>query len=325
MGRKRKKRAARSFNALPLFIGLALAAIVIWAVLPRQHAVRTNHRHKAIAIETASPALPSQSPQAGSEAQPQVSPEAQPSPSTPSTEQTPLGASPAASPRSSPQASSGPAEVAIIIDDCGQWPKTERGYLDLPIALTLSVLPHVPYSHAIAQEAQDAGKGIMLHLPMQPLSGAVSGPGEIRTAMSDTAIAAQTENDIAQVPLAAGVNNHEGSAASADPRVMKDVIEVVKAHNLFFIDSRTNAKSVGALQAQEDHVPNASRDVFLDNRADVAYSEAMLARTARIAMQTGSAIAIGHPKATTLEALRRMYPQMEAEGVRFVLASNLVH
>jgi hypothetical protein len=215
--------------------------------------------------------------------------------------------------------------VAIIIDDCGQWPKTEHGYLELPIPLTMSVLPHVAYSHAIAQDAETAGKGIMLHLPMEPLSHIVAGPGEIRTAMSDSAIAAQTENDIAQVPFAAGVNNHEGSAASADPRVMKDVIDVVKAHNLFFIDSRTNAKSVAAEQAQQEHVPNASRDVFLDNRADVAYSEAMLRRTADIARQTGSAIAIGHPKPTTLEALRLMYPRMQAEGVRFVLASELVH
>ncbi len=204
--------------------------------------------------------------------------------------------------------------MAIIIDDCGQWLDTERGYLALPIPLTLSVLPHVHYTALIAQEAEQAGKGVMLHLPMEPISHINPGPGEIKTEMTDDAISKQTEDDVAQVPLAKGVNNHEGSEASADPRVMKDVIGVIKAHDLFFIDSRTNAKTVGADEAQDAGVPNASRDVFLDNQADVAYTESMLERTVAIAKRNGSAIAIGHPRPTTLEALRDMYPKLEAAG-----------
>ena len=51
----------------------------------------------------------------------------------------------------------------------------------------------------------------------------------------------------------------------------------------------------------------------------------MLERTVAIAQRDGTAIAIGHPKPTTLEALRAMYPKMQAEGVQFVLAEDLVH
>jgi len=221
-------------------------------------------------------------------------------------------------------ATPGAFTVAIVIDDAGQWPATERGYLALPIPLTLSVLPHVRYTAQIAQEAADAGKGVMLHLPMEPLGRDTAGPGEITTNMSDAQIAAQTENDIAQVPLAKGVNNHEGSKASADPRVMRDVMAVVKAHDLFFIDSKTNTQSVGAQVAQDAGVPNASRSVFLDNKADVAYTEKMLELTVATAKRDGSAIAIGHPRPTTLAALQAMYPKMQAEGVQFVLASELV-
>jgi polysaccharide deacetylase 2 family uncharacterized protein YibQ len=232
--------------------------------------------------------------------------------------------SPAASPTATPTENPNGAPVAIIIDDCGQWLSTERGYLALPIPLTVAVLPHVHYTAEIAQEAADAGKGVMLHLPMEPLSHIYPGPGEIKTAMTDDDIAKQTADDVAQVPLAKGVNNHEGSEASADDRVMKDVIDVLKAHDLFFIDSRTNAKSVGAQEAQDAGVPNASRDVFLDNQATVAYTESMLERTVEIAKRNGSAIAIGHPKPTTLQALHDLYPKMESQGIRFVLASELV-
>jgi hypothetical protein len=214
--------------------------------------------------------------------------------------------------------------VAIIIDDCGQWPKTERAYLQLPIPLTMAVLPHVAFTAEIAQAAAGAGKGVMLHLPMEPLSHRRAGPGEIDDSMSDDDVTKQTEDDVAQVPLAEGLNNHEGSEASADARVMRDVVAVAKSHDLFFIDSRTNVKTVGADEAAAAGVPNASRDVFLDNRADVAYTESMLERTVAIAESKGSAIAIGHPKPTTLEALRAMYPRMEAAGVQFVLAKDLV-
>ena len=213
--------------------------------------------------------------------------------------------------------------MAVVIDDCGQWLDTERAFLALPIPLTLAVLPHVRYSAQIAQDAAAAGKGVMLHLPMQPANRDTAGRGEITTAMTDAQVTAQTEDDIAQVPGAAGVNNHEGSKATADARVMRDVIGVIKAHGLFFIDSRTSAQSVAAQAAQDAGVPQASRSVFLDDRADRAYTEQMLERAVEAARRNGSAIAIGHPKATTLAALRDTFAKMQAEGARFVLASEL--
>ncbi len=222
-----------------------------------------------------------------------------------------------------PAPASGTITVAIIIDDCGQWPVTERGFLALPIPLTLSILPHVRYTAEIANDAAAAGKGIMLHLPMQPLGRDTAGPGEITTTMSDAQIASQTEDDIAQVPAAEGMNNHEGSKATADARVMKDVIAVAKARDLFFIDSRTNAQSVAAQTARDAGVPESSRNVFLDDRADQAFTEQALEQTVEYAKRNGSAIAIGHPRPTTLAALTAVYQKMQGEGVRFVLASEL--
>lgn len=285
-----------------LLIAFLLAAFVSWALFGQ------------IYSEPRRPVRIAESPKASPN-----SPAATERPSFP-----PLAsASPVPSP--TPNATPGAFTVAIIIDDAGQWPTTERGYLALPIPLTLSVLPHVRYTSQIAKEAVDAGKGVMLHLPMEPLGRDTAGHGEITTAMSDAQIAAQTEDDIAQVPLAKGLNNHEGSKASADSRVMRDVMAVVKAHDLFFVDSRTNTQSVGERAAQDAGVPAAARSVFLDNKADVAYTEKMLEQTVAIAKRDGSAIAIGHPRPTTLAALQSMYPKMQAEGVQFVLASELVH
>src|SRR5579864_9419605 len=188
--------AAMARRLLLLLIAFFLAAFVSWALFGQMYRMPRRPAH------------------ASGGPLPQASPIATTQPSPAATG----SVSPLAT--AAPSATPGAFTVAIIIDDAGQWPATERGYLALPIPLTLSVLPHVHYTAQIAQEAVDAGKGVMLHLPMEPLGRDTAGRGEITTSMSDAAIAAQTEDDIAQLPLAKGLNNHEGSKASADTRVM---------------------------------------------------------------------------------------------------------
>ncbi len=228
-------------------------------------------------------------------------------------------------PAASATSHAGTARLAIIIDDCGQWPDTEHGFIALPAALTLSVLPHVRYGTQIAHDADVAGKGVMLHLPMEPLSGVDPGPGRITIAMSDDAIAAQVRDDLASVPLAAGVNNHEGSRATADDRVMRAVAAVIAERHLFFIDSRTGGASVAERDAVAAGIPTAARDVFLDNVADVDATEAQLRRAAKLAKSQGSAIAIGHPRPTTLTAVRALLPELARDGITLVQVRDLVH
>ena len=223
-----------------------------------------------------------------------------------------------------PSRHSGEARLAIIIDDCGQWPDTERAIIALPIPITLSVMPHVRYTKEISQEAASAGKGVMMHLPMEPLSGANPGTGKVTTAMSDEAIQAQVADDVAQVPLARGVNNHEGSKATGDPRVMRAVSAVLQKDGLFFVDSRTAPDSVAAQVTQDAGIPTASRDVFLDDKDDVVAIETQLREAATIAKETGQAIAIGHPRAATLAALQTMVPELQNDGVDFTLVQDLV-
>lgn len=189
----------------------------------------------------------------------------------------------------------------------------------------MSVMPQERYTKTIAQEAQAAGKAVMLHLPMEPQSGANPGPGKITTAMTDEQITAQVQSDIAAVPLAKGVNNHEGSKATADSRVMRDVAAVLAADHLFFIDSRTSADSVAGDIASRSGIATASRDVFLDNVDDQTAVETQLRHAIAIAQAQGSAIGIGHPRRATLAAVAALIPEAESDGVMLVPASDLVH
>ncbi len=132
------------------------------------------------------------------------------------------------------------------------------------------------------------------------------------------------ESDLASVPGAAGVNNHMGSAATADARVMRAVAGVLAARSLFFLDSRTTDATVAQRAAAEASVPNAARRVFLDDVITEDAVQDRLWELVRRAKEEQSAVAIGHPYAVTLRVLERELPKMAEEGVRLVKVGELV-
>jgi uncharacterized protein len=230
---------------------------------------------------------------------------------------------PSASTSISPE-STGP-KVAIIIDDCGYNEERCKLFLQLPIPITLSILPMTPYGKQIAADAVAAGKSVMLHLPMEPDSPRFNpGAGAITTEMTDEQVQAQVEADLNSLPDVPGANNHMGSKATSDPRVMRDVLDVLQKRHMFFIDSQTSGSTVGESTARELGIPTAERDVFLDNQKDLPYIRGQLKQLQDVARKRGSAIAIGHPFETTVQALTEAIPQMESAGITFVTAESLV-
>ena len=340
--KRRRRKRSRLLPTLILFglgVGCVVAAAAMWLLSPDPTAVTAARRPPFLAATAEPVVTPPTTPTPTPDDQrppPDVSP-ASAEPATPapaSTATAPAEASPGigstAAPVTSPAApiaspAGGRPRLAIIIDDCGQWPTTERGFVDLSFPVTLSVLPHVRYGPAIARAADAAGKGVMLHLPMQTVSGRYPGPGTITTTMDDAAIRNEVSGDLAELPEARGVNNHEGSLATSDRRVMGDVADVLVRENRFWIDSRTSSASVAASVTRDRGVPTASRDVFLDNVDNEAAVETQLRLAAERARADGVAIAIGHPRAATLLALRTLGPELMAGGIELTLASDLVH
>jgi len=143
-------------------------------------------------------------------------------------------------------------------------------------------------------------------------------------AQSDAEIAAILDSDLDSVPGAVGVNNHMGSAATADPRVMHAVARVLSRRGLFFVDSRTTDATVAERTAEEESVPSARRRVFLDDVATEAAVRAQLDEAVAKAKAEGSAIAIGHPYPATLEVLEKELPNLADRGVRLVKVGELV-
>lgn len=221
---------------------------------------------------------------------------------------------------------SGNALLAIIIDDLGSDRAAAEAVFALSYPLTISVLPNHEHSGEIAAEAQRRGIQVMLHLPMQSVANETPEAQELHPGMPAQEVAAVVDQFLQNVPEAVGVNNHQGSQATADAALMDELMPVLREHHLFYVDSRTTAATVAYDTAEDFGVRAAFRNVpFLDDVAEVAAVRKQLGLALRGAREKGEAVAIGHPHAATLQALREVLPQAQAQGVRLVLASELAH
>jgi len=218
------------------------------------------------------------------------------------------------------------ARVAIVVDDLGSSLAAARAVLRLRAPLTLSVMPRLAHSRQTAEEAHRAGAEVMLHLPMQPVADSAPdvSPDELRVGMNGVEVARIVDQDLASVPGAAGVNNHMGSRATADRRLMAEVMAALAGRHLYFVDSRTSPDSVAFAEARRNGLPAFYRSIFLDDARTVSYTLRQLHALCRVAQERGAALAIGHPYPATLAALRRFLPELERDRVQLVPVSQII-
>jgi len=214
--------------------------------------------------------------------------------------------------------------VAIIFDDAGGSLEDLERIIALGRPVTIAVLPGLRFSREVAQRARAAGLEVFLHLPLEPEDPTKPlGPGGVTAAMSDAEIERAVRTGLAAVPGAVGVNNHMGSKGTADPRVMRAVLRVVRERNLRFVDSVTSPRTVAAAMAAEMGIPVASRQIFLDNEDEAGAIRAQLRRLILLARTRGEAVAIGHAHRLTAQVLGEMLGEFDTAGIALVPASLL--
>ncbi len=218
-----------------------------------------------------------------------------------------------------------PARMAIILDDWGLNLPLVKEVEGIGRPITLSVLPHLAHSREIAEEASSHGLGVMLHMPMQAKNLRTAGePRTILTTSPDKQILEYLDQALESVPGAQGMNNHQGSAATSDERVMRTVLGHLKEKGLFFVDSQVISSTRGWRIAKEIGMPFTKRDVFIDNQPTSEAIKAQLLVAQKIALSRGRVVVIGHDKKVTIEAIREMVPELEKNGVKLVLVKELL-
>lgn len=236
---------------------------------------------------------------------------------------------PARAPEPSPRAAgrdARDARIAIVIDDLGNDREALERIAAWRYAVAGAVLPGLPESADAARLLARSGKEVLLHLPMEPdgYPRVRPGPGVVLRSDSDERIAEIVTEDLESVPGAVGVNNHMGSAATADARVMRAVVRVLADRGLFLLDSRTTETSVARRMAEEISLPAVSRRVFLDSVPTAEAIGRSFSELLSRARKDGSALAIGHPYPETMAMLERELPRLEEKGIELVRVSKLV-
>lgn len=218
-----------------------------------------------------------------------------------------------------------PPRLALVIDDFGySKSKVVEAFLALDMPLTIAVIPTLPRTEYSLEQARAHGKQTILHVPMEAEHHA-SDVKTVATDMDDAEIHALLSRYLDSTPGVLGINNHMGSKATRDPRVMAAVVDELKGRHLFFLDSLTSPKSVAYNTAKNMDVPTAKNDLFLDyNTEDVLVVEERLLQLLDLARRKGSAVGIGHPKPWTYEAIKRNEEVLKESGVELVFVSELM-
>ena len=233
---------------------------------------------------------------------------------------------PKAIPKTSVSHLPGHGKVVIIIDDLGMNRTQSMAMVNIEQApLTLAFLPYAPQLKGITSSAIKNGHELMIHTPMEPMNSDLDpGPMALMDEMTENELRLNLKHIFQSFEGYKGINNHMGSRLTQNPEAMRVVMSEVAARGLYFVDSKTIAGSVAGDAAALYDVPFAERHVFLDHEESVAFVNDALVKLERLAKKNGMAIAIGHPKTNTVNALKSWLPSLKSRGLELVPASAVV-
>lgn len=223
-----------------------------------------------------------------------------------------------------PQAKNG-AQLVFVFDDGGQNLNHLKEFLELPFPITIAVLPQLSHSVESAKQIRASGNELILHQPMQSINANTNpGPGAISPDMNESQIIATLFTNINEIGPIAGMNNHEGSAITADAEKMAIVMKVASENGIYFLDSRTNSETKVPYVAKELGYSYYERNIFLDNEKTNENARKELEKGLAIANKNGSVIMIGHIwSADFLPAfLKDVYPELKEKGYTFTTVSK---
>ena len=225
------------------------------------------------------------------------------------------------------EAKPGQPRIAVVLDDIGPGKTRSRNAIQLPSPLTLAFLPYAGDLVSMTRQARAQGHELLVHIPMEPKDLAHNDPGKnaLLLSLSDANLRQRLEWALDRFSGYVGINNHMGSAFTANRKNMDLVMERLGERGALFLDSLTNAASQGEAAARAAGIPTISRDIFLDHYGDdPGMVLQQLAKAEALAERQGHAVAIGHPYDGTLTALELWIPDARARGFALVPISALV-
>ncbi len=217
------------------------------------------------------------------------------------------------------------AQLIFVFDDGGQNLQQLKPFLQLPFPITVAVLPKLQHSVEAANQIRRSGNEVILHQPMQSINAKVNpGPGAIKPEMSEDEITSLLFTNLTEIGPVAGINNHEGSAITANANMMATILKVASEEGVYFLDSRTNVETKVPYVASEMGYSYYERNIFLDNVKTRENALTELKKGLAIANKNGSVIMIGHVWSADFlpQLLVEIYPELVKKGYTFSVVSK---
>jgi polysaccharide deacetylase 2 family uncharacterized protein YibQ len=216
--------------------------------------------------------------------------------------------------------------ICLVIDDFGFAQKKDvQDFFEINDNITAAIIPGTPYAKSIGKYADSIGVETIIHMPMEShkednIKYAVS----LNEKLNATLVEEKIRFAFNEVPTALGMNNHQGSKATENLQLMKDIARTLKNMDKFFLDSFTNPESRGYITMRRYGVPTQLRQVFLDHVEEPGTIKFNLDSLTTLSHHMDIAVGIAHVKPITLEVLQQEIPLLESEGYRFIRLSQAV-
>ncbi|MDD5070939.1 MAG: divergent polysaccharide deacetylase family protein [Candidatus Omnitrophica bacterium] len=210
-------------------------------------------------------------------------------------------------------------QIALIFDDLGENLKELKDIYSLDIPLTVSVIPGLKFSQNIAHISYRCGFSVFIHIPLEAKEEDY--PTDkypfIKVSDSKSRVDSLLKYYLNFSQVAIGVNNHMGSLATEDSKLMRWVLAKVKENDLIFVDSRTSLKSVGYDIAKSYGLICGYNQGFIDSVDTLEAIDKKIDKLVEIVSEKGKIIVIAHPRQRTLGVLARRLPELKRK-INFV-------
>jgi len=221
-----------------------------------------------------------------------------------------------------------PRTIAIVVDDFGSiGGELLDGFFELDRSVCFAIFPDEPNSVLTMQRAKAQGRTSIIHVPMEPIGYPSVNPGKnaILVQYGEAQIEKLISRFVHELPDCEGINNHMGSLATTDEDVMRAVMNALKKHNKFFLDSRTSNVSVGYSTAQKAHLRSFRNDLFLDSpNISQSTMDAKLTQIIELSATRNNIIAITHcHNKDKLDYLKRFISRLKASGFTLVPVTEI--
>ncbi len=218
-----------------------------------------------------------------------------------------------------------PPCVAIVVDDVGNGDAHTQEWLSIDAPLTFAVMPYCELGPGQAERLHQEGFQVMLHVPTANAKpNSFSARGQLESGMDRSTVFSVLDADIAQIPHAQGINNHQGGAGCDDYALMRLMCEWAAERGLYVVDSNSSARSQVTAAMESLGMPRRRNQVFIDHDNDPDYIRGAMRKLADLARSNGTAIGICHwHRPNTARVVGEMVRALRAEGIKFAFVREI--